>query len=91
MDKLSGISCNLETHLNNSSLHFMMAKRDRLESGAVLAEGCAVGVSLHYMLALFVLGIFCFSIVRVNTYFSSSIGPLRGSTRPYFLLRIEIS
>lgn len=27
----------------------MMAKRDRLESGAVLAEGCAVGVSLHYV------------------------------------------
>lgn len=39
-------------HLKNSLLHFMMAKRDRLESGAVLAEGCAVGVSLHYMLAL---------------------------------------
>lgn len=47
MGKISGISCDLETHLKNSLLHFMMAKRDRLESGAVLAEGCAVGVSLQ--------------------------------------------
>lgn len=28
-------------------LHFMMAKRDKLESGAALPEGCAVGVSLR--------------------------------------------
>lgn len=26
-----------------------MAKRDKLESGAALPEGCAVGVSLHYV------------------------------------------
>lgn len=64
MGKISGISCDLETHLNNSLLHFMMAKRDRLESGAVLAEGCAVGVSLHYKLALFCFGYisFCFHL-----------------------------
>lgn len=64
MGKISGISCDLETLLNNSLLHFMMAKRDRLESGAVLAEGCAVGVSLHYMLALFCFGyiLFCFQL-----------------------------
>lgn len=49
MGKISGISCDPETHLKNSLLHFMMAKRDRLESGAVLAERCAVGVSLHYV------------------------------------------
>ena len=66
------MSCTLERHPHDALPHFMMAKRDKLESGAALPEGCAVGVSLHRVCQLCVsegvlccVGIsFCFWVYR---------------------------
>lgn len=77
----------LGTHVCPSRNYFIIPKRDdKLESGALLLDG---GEALLVSLQRVSTALFRCFVKYTN--FSRRIGPLRASTRPYFLLRTDMS